>query len=1162
MMASLISHQFVVVLLSVFCGSVSGLVIGLPKSLDPDIRGENSSSTGTRTFQRDVILVLSSLIGQRHRYLQLLFAVQFKDEVHEVTQFSKEKSGIIVYEFDGSVNQLEDILRPVEDPTVLLLLCSPQQIVDTFRVIRQRRLNSHVVLWVAMLRDETEGDYVSNGLEGLVFEGTRVALVVRNPGRRRSSYSLFTTRSGVDGTVRFSYDDKVDLSTARGRERFAQVILRDDSASYRNMEGREMRIAAVNNFGLCNLVRLPDGTTQPNTGIDVAMMRTLSYAFNFTIRIVDPPDGAYGNPLPNGTVTGMIGLVARREADFAICAISLSALRKTVVDFPYPYYRSPLGIFSRAPKQKSRVFAILSPFNVQVWVCIIASVLVIGPIVALMSKVPSTGGHPVLAFQMFSFNMFRSIVVQGNRLQATSLSQRFVLVTWYMFCLIVSAMYSGMLTASLAIPAFEAPIDYLTDLPRAVKQGFDIGVYKDTTNELLFREAKDGIYAQTWKLFNHKNPERSFVLGNAFAMDQVFTRDFVYIGFMASCEILSTRLGRSKIHIGKETFFSSDIGMATPPGAPYTKTFGDVTLRLIEAGLRSKWKADELSRLASSVPKEKEQVDTYAITISHLQVTMITHMMGLVFLALQIDSLALNPLEILQLGPSPLRSLHDQFTNHSSEKDQDEHVGISQGPETSTREEVIVTTPSIVISSFHKQGAGDSVLGSLFELGVSDIEEAGPPPERKESPSNELLNEILELPFLPLTKNNGALSHEGKGDHSKSPLLQYLDMIRGDAWAQFKSLALSYSNWLEDEYKTQDITDKLPIDLFKKILDLGDRVNFLHVVGKKVDSGLAGFLADEMKPLFDHFETFNPGRAFGSSLSTVINNIMRDTAWKTMHQFIGHVLGVAERFVSRKDIEDFRADLAISSPLVAKGLDIIMNGPPAEAAEGRSLIARKGYHDSDYGHKDNYGHKDHYVHKDHYGHEDIGYGYGAYGSFDEAYGVYNQGYSSGVFLDPYLILGGLGAAALLAYLAYKVIVTTAGERRRRSDDLTFMELSDMPNLVYSFYSLLEGADEKYGGVEEFPLDDTEDLVSALNSLWYEREEEVGCVRCTLYNYVRDHFSLGHNAANSLLVAGIAHALGADGSGQLLDEVGSVLAEGQQPKDCLRQGNTCHIELRR
>lgn len=43
--------------------------------------------------------------------------------------------------------------------------------------------------------------------------------------------------------------------------------------------------------------------------------------------VVTPPDGQWGGPLPDGTVSGMIGQVARREAHLAICEITISGER-------------------------------------------------------------------------------------------------------------------------------------------------------------------------------------------------------------------------------------------------------------------------------------------------------------------------------------------------------------------------------------------------------------------------------------------------------------------------------------------------------------------------------------------------------------------------------------------------------------------------------------------------------------------------------------------------------------------------------------------------------------------------------------------------------------------------------------------------------------------
>lgn len=50
-----------------------------------------------------------------------------------------------------------------------------------------------------------------------------------------------------------------------------------------------------------------------------------------------------------------------------------------------------------------------------------------------------------------------------------------------------AALYSGTLTAVLAVPAFEKPIDGLTDLSKAIYQGFTLGVMLDSSLEYIFK---------------------------------------------------------------------------------------------------------------------------------------------------------------------------------------------------------------------------------------------------------------------------------------------------------------------------------------------------------------------------------------------------------------------------------------------------------------------------------------------------------------------------------------------------------------------------------------------------------------------------------------------------------------------------------------------------
>ena len=48
--------------------------------------------------------------------------------------------------------------------------------------------------------------------------------------------------------------------------------------------------------------------------------------FLFRVKLVVPSDGHYGGPQPNGSWTGMLGLIERKEVDFAINAIGITGI--------------------------------------------------------------------------------------------------------------------------------------------------------------------------------------------------------------------------------------------------------------------------------------------------------------------------------------------------------------------------------------------------------------------------------------------------------------------------------------------------------------------------------------------------------------------------------------------------------------------------------------------------------------------------------------------------------------------------------------------------------------------------------------------------------------------------------------------------------------------
>ncbi|XP_069982155.1 probable glutamate receptor [Penaeus vannamei] len=79
-----------------------------------------------------------------------------------------------------------------------------------------------------------------------------------------------------------------------------------------------------------------DGRGQPRftiTGPMVKLLDILATSMNFTYTYVRPPDGAWGAKQPDGSFSGMVGMLSRKEADIGLGPFGVSASRAEVVDY-------------------------------------------------------------------------------------------------------------------------------------------------------------------------------------------------------------------------------------------------------------------------------------------------------------------------------------------------------------------------------------------------------------------------------------------------------------------------------------------------------------------------------------------------------------------------------------------------------------------------------------------------------------------------------------------------------------------------------------------------------------------------------------------------------------------------------------------------------------
>ncbi|XP_066982668.1 ionotropic receptor 21a-like [Macrobrachium rosenbergii] len=197
-----------------------------------------------------------------------------------------------------------------------------------------------------------------------------------------------------------------------------------------------------------------------------------------------------------------------------------------------------------------------------------------------------------------------------------------------MFCLVVCVLYSGTLTAVLAIPVYEKPIDSLEDLPRAVRNGFTLTVVGDSLNEYMFKDATHGILKQTWGLFNHKDRSKSFVNSSAIGMRLILQEKSVHIVPCTNGKIISVEMGEQKFYVGREVFYPMSIGFVFPQGAPYQRPFSKVLRRLVDAGLVMKWDKGEIEKSTKKHHEEDEGSSSLVITLTHLQAAFFLMFLG------------------------------------------------------------------------------------------------------------------------------------------------------------------------------------------------------------------------------------------------------------------------------------------------------------------------------------------------------------------------------------------------------------------------------------------------------------------------------------------------------------------------------------------------------
>ncbi|KAG7162980.1 uncharacterized protein LOC121873185 [Homarus americanus] len=432
--------------------------------------------------------------------------------------------------------------------------------------------------------------------------------------------------------------------------------------------------------------------------------------------------------------------------------------------------------------------------------------------------------------------------------------------------------------------------------------------------------------------------------------------------------------------------------------------------------------------------------------------------------------------------------------------------------------------------------------------------------------------------------------------------LSSLNLTSSNVWMIVKSTWQKVLAYVEEENSLETFMQQTPVRIIDRVLSLGDDVNLVNFLAKKLDPDFAEFLAGEINPFlgplkdFDSFYNFSKENGLSgiidyftsdkfsysvNMLSRFVSAYLEDTVSDdVVNQYIEFIsfnntdLHNFYKSVLRsqgKTIDTGDSDVQRDNTTLRYKRDVLQNIPNSykfNVADSDQIYSdtttNSGRQLQRYGVLGNVGSASSLL----YDPSRDGYGGGGGYSSGGGYGGMNMN-----SLDPYVILGSLALGTILGFLLFRALRGTGGGRRDIGDGSLSLWQSDIPSQILPWGTNVERMKRQVQekGDEEFNLPDSlrgdvwstdplvgdnllaeeleeDDIADQLNHLWrvYKHKNETACVHSHLCGVIANSTAeqlTGKDSSMALLMASVSNMMGMIGSGQLVDDVTKNLVVG-------------------
>lgn len=221
---------------------------------------------------------------------------------------------------------------------------------------------------------------------------------------------------------------------------------------------------------------------------EAALIRLVSEKLLIPYEVLIPKDEAYGIQLPNGSWSGIMGMLERSEVDLGVGYIGIYDKIPTGVSFIYPHVLSENTFMGNKPEPLTAREAIVYPFSYEVWMMIALCLIV----VTLLLYFVMQGKRALL--DIF-FNLFGSLLEKSFDFKIQTTRFKVFIFSWAFAVFVLSSSYKGLLLSFFTFPTLVGIRD-ISDLSRAAEK-FSVNCYTYRGTYTAQRLIESGI--DSWK---------------------------------------------------------------------------------------------------------------------------------------------------------------------------------------------------------------------------------------------------------------------------------------------------------------------------------------------------------------------------------------------------------------------------------------------------------------------------------------------------------------------------------------------------------------------------------------------------------------------------------------------------------------------------------------